>query len=404
MSYDFTTILDRRGKDSVAVEPNEWYNLNVPTREGFSRIPMWVADMSFATCPTITEAMQERIQHPCFGYFGPSQEYYDSIIRWQKARNQVTVTKEAIGYENGVLGGVISALNVLCSRGDYVLFHSPTYIGFTNSAGENGYHMVLSDLKQDDQGIWRMDLADMEEKIRKYHIHAAVFCSPHNPCGRVWEYEEIRAMMDLFEKYDVWVISDEIWSDLLLNGHKHIPTHTVSDYARMHTVTQYAPSKTFSLAGLVGSYHICFNRWLNDRIDKEARNTHYDSMNVLWMHALIGAYKPEGEIWLKELLEVLSGNINYACNVIEERFHGVKTAKPEGTYMLFLDCEEWCKAHHMGIEELQKKGVEYGVLWQDGRPFHSDYAIRMNLAVPQSLVKEAFDRLDKYVFNTGEQG
>ena len=209
-------------------------------------------------------------------------------------------------------------------------------------------------------------------------------------------------MMDLFEKYEVWVVADEIWSDLILNGNKHTPAFSVSDYARTHTVTQYAPSKTFSLAGLVGSYHICFNTWLNDRIAKEAANTHYNSMNVLWMHALIGAYTDEGEEWLDELNQVLSDNVNYAYDFIKAHFKGVELFRPEGTYMLYLDCEQWCKEHNMDIETLQKKGVEYGVLWQDGRPFHRDYAIRMNLAVPHSLVVEAFDRLDKYVFNAEE--
>ena len=404
MKYDFTTVIDRHGKDSIAVDPPAWYNLNVPTKEGFSRIPMWVADMSFATCPAITNAMAERISHPCFGYFAPTDEYYDAIIRWQKDRNGTEVKPSEIGYENGVLGGVVSALNVLCSSGDYVLFHSPVYIGFSNTVGENGYHMVFSDLQRDEEGIWRMDLADMERKIVKHHIHTAVFCNPHNPCGRVWEPEEIKAMMDLFEKYEVWVVSDEIWSDLILNDHHHTPTYSVSEYARTHTVSMYAPSKTFSLAGLIGSYHICFNPWLHDRMRKESSNTHYNLMNVLWMHALIGAYSKEGEEWLAELKQVLSDNVNYACDYIRTHFKGVTLAKPEGTYMLFLNCEEWCKEHHTDIEALEKKGVAYGVLWQDGRPFHSEYAIRMNLAVPHSMVIDAFDRLDRYVFNAEDAG
>ena len=402
MKYDFTTILDRDGKDSIAVNPTEMYGINVPTREGFRRIPMWVADMSFPTCPTVTEAMIERIKHPCFGYFEPSQEYYDSIIRWQKHRHGFDVKKEEIGYENGVLGGVLTALKVLCSDGDNVLLNSPTYIGFTNSIGGNGYNMVLSPLKKDEQGIWRMDLADMEEKIKQYQIHVAVLCNPYNPCGRVWEKEELKAVMDLYEKYEVWVISDEIWADLVLNGHTHIPAHTVSEYAHTHTVTQYAPSKTFSLAGISGSYHICFNKWLNDRLAKEASTTHYNTMSVLWMHALIGGYRREGEEWVDELCEVLSDNVNYACDFIRDHFEGVTVAKPEGTYMLFLDCENWCKANNCDMDTLLRKGVEYGVLWQDGRPFHDPYAIRMNLAVPKELVIEAFDRLNRYVFHTEE--
>ena len=401
MKYDFTTILDRKGRDSIAVDTAAWYNINVPTREGFSRIPMWVADMSFPTCPTITEAMVERISHPCFGYFSPSQEYYDAIIRWQKVRHGFDVKKEEIGFENGVLGGVVSALNVLCSRGDNVLFHSPTYIGFTGSVGANGYNMVLSPLKKDEQGVWRMDLEDMEARIKAHNIHAAVFCSPHNPCGRVWEYEEIKAMMDLFEKYEVWVVVDEIWADIVLNGNKHVPAHTVSEYARTHTVTQYAPSKTFSLAGIPGSYHICFNPWLNDRLAKEASNTHYNMMNVLWMHAVIGGYRKEGEEWVDELCEVLSDNVNYAVDFIEQNFEGVEVFRPQGTYMLFLDCRKWLEKNQTDLDTLLRRGVEYGVLWQDGRPFHGDHAIRMNLAVPKQLVVEAFDRLNQYVFHNG---
>ena len=224
-------------------------------------IPMWVADMNFPTVPTIPEEMIRRAQHPAYGYFSPTKEYFDSIIKWQETRNGVTgLTAEDIGYENGVLGGVVSALNVFCSRGDKVLIHSPTYIGFTNSLTNNGYNMVLSPLVKDENDVWRMDYADMEEKLSKEKIHAAVFCSPHNPCGRVWERWEIEKAMELFKKYDVMVVSDEIWSDILLNGHKHIPTQSVSEDARMRTVAVYAPSKTFNLAGLVGSYHIIYNK------------------------------------------------------------------------------------------------------------------------------------------------
>ena len=403
MKYDFTTILDRKGHDSIAVEPVAWYNINTETRCGFTRIPMWVADMSFPTCPNVIQAMKERLDHPCFGYFSPREEYYKAIRWWQKERNHVDVNKEDIGYQNGVLGGVLSALRVLCSPGDSVLFHSPTYIGFTNACGTYGYHMVLSDLKKDADGIWRMDLADMEQKIIDHHIHAAVVCNPHNPCGRVWTREELKEMMELFEKHQVFVISDEIWSDILLNGHVHVPAHSVSEYARMHTVTEYAPSKTFSLAGIVGSYHLCFNPWLNDRIKKESDITHYNEMNVLWMYAVIGGFSREGAEWVDALNQVLSQNISYACDFIRDHFEGVEVMRPEGTYMLFLDCEGWVKKNGIDLYSLLKRGVEYGVLWQDGRPFHGPYSIRMNLAVPFALVKEAFDRLDRYVFR-GEEG
>lgn len=398
MKYDFTSIMDRSGKDAIAVD-----QIPIPgaqVKEGFDRIPMWVADMNFPTVPTVVEAMMGRVQHPAYGYFDPTKEYYDSIIRWQETRNGVTGLKpEHIGYENGVLGGVISALNVMCSKGDSVLLHSPTYIGFTMSLENNGYHIVHSPLVKDENGVWRMNFEDMEKKIAEKHIHAAVFCSPHNPCGRVWERWEIEKAMELYKKYDVFVISDEIWSDLILEGHKHIPTQSVSEDARNRTVAMYAPSKTFNLAGLVGSYHIIYNTWLRERVLKESSLSHYNAMNVLSMHALVGAYKPEGYEWLDELRQVLTGNVEFACRYIQDHFEGIEVSKPEGTYMLFLDCTKWCEKHGKTIDELQRAGVEVGVIWQDGRPFHGPCHIRMNLALPFSRVQEAFERLDRYVFH-----
>lgn len=300
MKYDFTSIMDRRGKDAIAVDA-----LGAPgfapgaPKEGFDAIPMWVADMNFPTVPTIPEAIIARARHPAYGYFSPTEEYFASIIRWHETRNGVTgLTKECIGYENGVLGGVVSALNIFCSRGDNVLLHSPTYIGFTHSLENNGYNIVHSPLVKDENNVWRMDFEDMEKKIVDNRVHAAVFCSPHNPCGRVWERWELERAMELYKKHDVMVVSDEIWSDIILGGHRHIPTQSVSEDARSRTVAVYAPSKTFNLAGLVGSYHIIYNPVLRDRVEKEASLSHYNSMNVLSMHALLGAYRPEGYEWV----------------------------------------------------------------------------------------------------------
>ena len=401
MKYDFTTIIDRHCKDAIAVDAVGQPGGFGPggPKEGFDVIPMWVADMNFATVPTVVEAMQQRIAHPAYGYFSPTDAYYNSIIRWQERRNGVSgLCKEHIGYENGVLGGVVSALNVLCSRGDNVLLHSPTYIGFTMSLKNNGYNIVHSPLKQDETGIWRMDFADMEEKIKANNIHAMIFCSPHNPMGRVWERWEIEEMVTLCEKLDVYIISDEIWSDLTLCGQQHIPTQSVGEAARNRTIALYAPSKTFNLAGLVGSYHIIYNDRLRHRIDKESSLSHYNSMNVLSMHALIGAYRDEGYAWVDELRQVITENIDWACGFIAEHFPGVQVSRPQGTYMLFLDCTAWCEAHGKTIDQVQRAGWDVGVAWQDGRMFHGPCHIRMNLALPKSRVEEAFRRLKEYVF------
>lgn len=397
MTYDFTSILDRKGKDAVAVDAPP---LLAPIRDGFDLIPMWVADMNFPVCPAVTDAIRARLDHPTFGYFDPRDEYFDAIIRWQKGRHGVEgLEPRHIGYENGVLGGVASALAALCTPGEPVLLHAPTYVGFTHTLDDNGYRAVHSPLVRDDRGVWRMDFEDMEEKIVQNNIHTAILCSPHNPSGRVWERWELEKAMELFEKYDVTVISDEIWSDIVRPGVRHIPTQSVSDDAKDRTVALYAPTKTFNLAGFVGSYHIIYNKRLRDRIVHQAQRSHYNEMNLLSMYALMGAYSDQGAAWAGQLNAVLAANADYACDFIAGHFDGVETARPQGTYMLFLDCTRWCNHHGRTLEELLAAGHSVGVAWQDGRPFYGPCHIRVNLALPLSRVREAFERLEKYVFH-----
>ena len=406
MKYDFESIIERHGQDALAVDrpaqhraAGEGY-FSVPVKDGFDIIPMWVADMNYAVAPSIPRAIKKRMEHPVYGYFEPRKEYYDAIIKWQTERNHVEgLTAECIGYENGVLGGVVSAAGILCSAGDKILVNSPTYVGFMHSLCNVGYELVHSPMVLDENNVWRMDYEDMEKKIVEQQIHTAILCNPHNPTGRAWERWEIEKAMELYKKHDVYVISDEIWSDLYLADHHHIPTQTISEDAKMRTIAFYSPSKTFNLAGLIGSYHIVYNKRLRDRLRKEGSLSHYNSMNVLSMYALMGAYEPEGVEWLEELLEVLTKNADYACDFIEKKWKGVNVSRPQATYMLFIDCEEWCKEHGKTIDDIQKAGLEVGVLWQDGRPFHGAYHIRMNLAHPYARVVEAFERLDKYVFN-----
>ena len=400
MKYDFTSILDRSGMDAIAVDMvGQGGFAPLGPKEGFDVIPMWVADMNFPTVPTIQEAIIRRAQHPAFGYFQPTAEYYDSIIRWQEDRNGVTgLTADCIGYENGVLGGVMSALACLAAPGDPVLVHSPTYIGFTGLLNNNGYKIVHSPLKLDESGVWRMDYEDMDAKLKEHHIHAAIFCSPHNPCGRVWERWELEKAMEVYQANHCTVISDEIWSDLILEGHKHIPTQMVNDWARENVAAFYAPSKTFNLAGLVGSYHIIYNQALRDRVVARSSKCHYNDMNVLSMHALIGAYRLEGREWVDELNQVLTQNVRYGVEYIRTHWPEIQVSMPQGTYMLFLDCTKWCESHGMTIQQLEKAGWDVGVAWQDGCMFQHPCAIRMNLALPFSRVEEAFRRLEEYVF------
>ena len=396
MQYDFTTVLEREGKDSIAA--NHIAIPSVRIREGFSRIPMWVADMSFAAAPEIVEAMKKRLDFPFFGYYALSDDFYESILAWHRRRHGTEgLLREHIGYENGVLGGVSSAIQMLSSPGEKLLLHSPTYVGFTHVLSDIGRVAVHSELRRDEEGIWRMDYADMERKLRENDIHLAILCSPHNPCGRVWERWELERAMALFRDCEVTVISDEIWSDIILPGHRHIPTQNLSEDARMRTLSFYAPSKTFSLAGLVGSYHIVYNRALRDRLRRFSAMSHYNAGSVLSMHALIAAYS-EGEAWADEMCRTVDGNARLACGYIRSHWDGVRVMLPEGTYMLFLDCADWLRAHGDTLSALLRRGAEVGVLWQNGEDFCYPDSIRLNLALPRAQLEEAFERLDRYAF------
>ena len=397
MKYDFDQIIDRRGRDALAVDmiPYE----GVEPEEGFSRIPMWVADMNFAVLPDIQELIIERVKHPSFGYFAPREEYYDAIRFWQNARHGISdLKKEEIHFENGVLGGLACAVEAFTKPGDAILLHAPTYIGFLGTLEKFDRKLVFSDLKRDESGIWRMDYEDMDRKLSENAVKLVVFCSPHNPCGRVWERRELERAMELFSRHDCLVVSDEIWSDLILPGHRHIPTQSISEDAKMRTIGLYAPSKTFSLAGLTGAYSIIYKKELGEQMEKTAARSGFNHLHLLSMYALIAAYSPNGLDWCGQLNEVILANVEKTLAFFKTAAPQIRIAEPQATYMLYLDCAEWCEAYDMPVCRLQEKGVRVGVIWQDGEPFGMKQTIRMNLALPGRMLDEALDRLGRFVF------
>lgn len=403
MNYDFTTFQDCSGKDSYAFD----YVGKIPgiapdlPQKGFDEIPMWLADMNFAVAPSVMEAMQKRMAHPVFGYFDPCDAFYEAIIRWQEQRYQVTgLAAGHIGYEAGVLGGLIGVLHGLCRKGEPVFIHTPAYRGFLDNLRRGGYQIVGSPLVLDEQKVWRMDFEDMERKLADSKARVAIFCSPHNPCGRVWERWELERAAGIFKKYDVTVLSDEVWADLVFSGHRHIPFQMVNEDARSRTAAFYGISKSFNLAGLGGGYHIVYNDGLRAKVDEILEYAMLDGINMLTTHALIGAYSPQGEQWLEECCQVLEKNAVYAVDFVRTQLDGVETSRLQGTYMLFIDCSEWCSTHGKTLDEVLKVGWNVGVGWQDGRLFEAPCHIRINLALPFAQIKEAFWRMKNYVFTS----
>ena len=399
--YDFTTIISREGKDALAVEGPAKGAGPKPPEAPYDFIPMWVADMNFPTAPSIVREIQERAAHPLFGYFLPSDAYYEAIFNWQKRHGVTGLTRGNIGYQNGVLGGVASLLQVYTRPGEKILMHSPAYIGFTEVLKNLGRNAELSPLKKDADGIWRMDYEDMERRLKEEHIHFVILSSPHNPTGRVWTKEELTQAMEIFRKYDCIVASDEIWSDLVLAGHTHVPTQSVSADAKERTVAFYSPSKGFNLSGLWSSYHIVYNKTIRDRLRGMGESSHYNNLNVLSMHATVGAYSEEGAAWLAELREVIKENVDYVCRFVKEELPGVGVTPPESTYLVFLDCRDYVEKTGRSMDEIINACWRVGVGLQDGRPFFEPCGLRMNLALPLSRIREAMRRLKEEVFTVG---
>ncbi len=397
--YDFVTIPDRKGNDAIAVDAIG-LNTGAPGRakENFDSIPMWVADMNFKSFEDIQKKIIERASHPSFGYFMPREEYFNGIINWHKEMKEVDdILPSYISYDNGVLGGLVSAVEAFTSIGDSVLIHSPTYTGFTRAIRNSGRQLVLSELYQDDEMIWRMNFEDMEEKIRKHKIHLAIFCSPHNPCGRVWTRDELSLAMDIFRRNNCIVVCDEIWSDLILNDHKHIALQTINDDAKSRVIALYAPSKTFNLAGIRGSYNIIYDEYLRDRLVSQASKSAYNNMGLFSMYALIAAYSKRGAEWVNELREVLSSNVRLMYSYLKSK-NGVSLSMPEGTYMLLPSFSEYYRQHGLKHEDFVRRLWDYGIAINDGVPFNYSEGIRMNLASPRYRIEEAIDRLEKYIF------
>ena len=290
-------------------------------------------------------------------------------------------------------------LHTLTKPGDPILVHSPTYVGFTGVLKTNDMDIVSSPLVQDENGVYRMDFADMEKKIQEKGIRVAIFCNPHNPTGRVWTKEEISDYIDLMAKYGITVISDEIWADFMIGeGKKHIPTQSVSDLAKRITCAFYAPSKTFNLAGLVGSYHIIYRDDLREKVLKTESLSHYNSHNIMSTYALIGGYEG-GADWVDELCAYIRGNMQYCEDYCKRHFHGVKFTVNEGAYVALMDCTEWLENTGKTMDEMLDDMAWCGVLVSDGRAFHAEHHVRINFACPRLTVEQMMERLDKYVFN-----
>ena len=388
MKYNFDEIIVRSGTSATKME-------SLPKGCPDDALPLWVADMDFACAEPILKALHERIDKKIFGYtMYDTDECLGAVLNWYKKRYGWEEQKENLFFCGGIVSAYAVLLNLLTKEGEGVVIQRPIYYPFTMKANSNGRQIVDSPLIYAD-GNYTIDFDDLDKKMAEPNNKVLVFCSPHNPAGRVWTEEEIRKVVDICKKYDKWIICDEIHCDLLRCGMTFHPILKVApDYADRIAVCT-APSKTFNLAGMKTSNIVIHNKELQAAWKELiGGKLSMNGAGTLGLTAMIAAYN-EGEEWLEQLKEYLDGNFAYIDAFLKEHLPKAHMVPSEGTYLAWIDFNGYVDGDAEKLEEIMQKkarvALDEGYIFGDaGRGFE-----RINIATPRSVVEDCMDRILK---------
>ena len=382
MKYNFDEVIDRRGTSAIKLEgvPELWGRDDL--------IPLWVADMDFATAPFVTEAIRKRCENPVLGYTSKPDSYYQAIVNWNKTRYGLDVEKEMILFVPGIVPGLGMALNTFTSPGDKVMIQPPVYGPFHWLNERSGRILVTSPLKLVD-GMYRMDMEAFRRDVKGCKVF--ILCNPHNPGGVVWKEEELQEVARICHEEGVLVFSDEIHADLTLPPHKHRPFASISEEARMNCVTFMSPSKAFNMPGLTASHALVFNPKLRRKFHRFLESCELDLGHVFAFLAIEAAYS-HGTEWLDQCLAYIQGNIDYVDAFLKAHAPKIKAIRPEASFLVWLDCRE------MGLP--QEALVDFFVdkahlALNDGTSFgkEGEGFMRLNVASPRCVLEQAMKQL-----------
>lgn len=383
MNYNFDTIIDRSNNFAAKwSEMDKKYGTN-------DLIPMWVADMDFKAAPCIIDALRNRLEQGIYGYTTRPNSYNESIVNWVSRRFGWNIKSEWLVFSPGVIPAISILIQELTNEGDKIMIQEPVYSPFNSVVKDNKRELVISPLKKLEDGNYVMDYEDIEAKIKDVKIF--ILCNPHNPVGRVWTKEELKQLGDICIKHNVKVISDEIHSDIIFKGYKHIPFASICKEFEQNSITCMAPTKTFNIAGLQMSQVILPNEDDYKALDSAFARIDIRRNNAFSLVATEAAYN-HGEEWLTDFIDYLEGNMDFAVDYIEKNMPKLKVRKPQGTYLLWVDFSE------LGLSdyEVAKFLVENAkVALNNGPSFGiggQGYQ-RINLACPRSMVEEALTRI-----------
>jgi cystathionine beta-lyase len=387
MSWNFDEPVRREGTCSVK------YDLRKEIFGNPEVIPMWVADMDFKTPDFIISALRKRLDHEVLGYSFRSPEYYSSLMSWVKRRHNWEIEKEWICFSPGVVPALNFCTLAFTDPGDSIIVQPPVYFPFFTAAESHGRRLIYNQLKELD-GKWTMDIESLASQIDS-STRMIFISNPHNPVGRVWSAKELEELADVCIKYGIVMISDEIHSDLVMPGHRHVPMASVSRDISESTVTLMAPSKTFNLAGLATSSAIISNPELRKKYNTIVDRLHIGNGNIFGNEASVAAYE-NGAEWLDSLIEYILGNIKLVNSFCGEKIPEIIPVIPEATYMIWLDCRKL----NLPGKELSKFFInEAGTGMNEGSVFGpgGEGFMRMNVATTRETVRKALGQFEKAV-------
>ena len=375
-------------KDRLGTDCNKWDGCEEKFGDE-NLLPLWVADMDFEAPSCVKQALKEYVDFGVFGYYQIPNRYYEAFINWEKTYHDYDVKKEWIRFAPGVVPAFNWLIHILTNEQDGVLITPPVYYPFKDAVVNNNRTLVESPLMRLEDH-YELDYEDFERKIKEQNVKLFIFCTPHNPVGRVWKKEEIVKVLDICKKYGVYVIADEIHQDIIMDGYQKVTAAATGNYDEI-MVTLTAATKTFNLAGCQNSIVVIPNESLRKRYDDYLTRLRITGGNAFGYIAVQSAYEG-GCKWLDEVLNIIEENYHLMKSILEEKLPKVWISKLEGTYLMWIDLGAYVSADE--IESVIQKdcglAVDYGS-WFGGEAYGT--FIRVNLATREENIRLAAEKI-----------
>ena len=387
-TYNFDEIIDRSGSGDLKHEAL------LPRWGRNDLLPLWVADMDFATPDFVVDALKVRLSHPIFGYTIEPADYRPTIIDWNESHHGWKIKPEWISFIPGIVKGIGFVVNVFTKPGEKVIIQPPVYHPFRMTPEDNGREVVFNPLRLREDGYYDMDFDNLSE-VCDDKCRVLILSNPHNPAGVCWSKETLQCLADFCYEHNIIVISDEIHSDMALFGNRHVPFASVSERAADISITFAAPTKTFNMAGIVSSYAVISNDDLRQRFYGWLKANELDEPTIFAPIATIAAYQ-KGEEWRKQMLAYVEDNVRFVEDYCREHIPGIRPLRPQASFLVWLNCRGLELSHDKLLDLFIDKAH---LALNDGEMFGpgGEGFMRLNVGTPRSVLRQALEQLTKAV-------